>query len=714
MADNQSYADVAVLKGLFESASAGDAMAMEELADILTAAELQNKNDWREKISKTWREGVASIVAGMNADALRPEDIKLLKVMMKFVFDGEVIRPFYCGMIRSIFAGSQNIVGLCDAIGCDNFKNSLNKIAGRIASMDFAKVGTVCFDLTSGIGEVVAVDEVNSEVTVAAQRRRTLSLQQFIDAMYMVKPGSPLADIIAGTAEGQFANSVEFSREMQNSVVSVQPFTLATLKKVLVPAKMSEKAFSEMSNGGESAKAKAMAVSAEGAVDASAWDESRSLDELIKRLDPNNDGKMNLANFKKENPNLDNIKNLLSNDAASPKFAENFTKAVAMLYKGGEYNDFLCGVLQEIAERVYSWSNPAAFIEISDKMPGKLVPFWFRATKEIMGSEWLTDNTLKMPYRLWENVQKLLDKTSEEDMLANKVYECFKAGKVNADMYFWMWKKAPKNDLRRKYMSDSYLLFSVLRQDVKGSYLKSRSMLIHLLMDDEVFQRTVMGEGDEKAIQALTHCVKHLPLLDIDERQAMLVKIVRIYGESALKFVEERQVGPLKRDFGRITSLRGYFNAEMELKDLVEVQIPENTAAIGHARSLGDLRENSEYKYAKERQRALNSRRGELEGILSSTRTIKFADININNVVEPGCRVTLKYEDGKLETFVLLGLLDGAPEKNIVSYATELGKALLEKEVGDEVTLPAGDEVVIDAINPLEPEMIAWLDSVEQ
>ena len=148
--------------------------------------------------------------------------------------------------------------------------------------------------------------------------------------------------------------------------------------------------------------------------------------------------------------------------------------------------------------------------------------------------------------------------------------------------------------------------------------------------------------------------------------------------------------------------------------DLIDVQIPENIKAIEHARSLGDLRENSEFKFAKERQGLLQNRRSELEASLAETRTTDFRDVEVGDVVVPGCTVELTYAgNGKKEQFHVLGRFDSIPEKNIISYESPLGEVLLGAKVGEEMKMPSGDDATLTAILPLGEEMLAWLGKPE-
>lgn len=114
--------------------------------------------------------------------------------------------------------------------------------------------------------------------------------------------------------------------------------------------------------------------------------------------------------------------------------------------------------------------------------------------------------------------------------------------------------------------------------------------------------------------------------------------------------------------------------------------------AIEHALGMGDLRENSEYHAALERQRFVYAR---LEYI--SRRLSELSDIDLETIPDDrigfGSRVTLRdLEDDSTEVFTLAfgEHVDG--EKAEISMASPIGRALLGRRAGEEVsvTLPMG------------------------
>lgn len=121
-----------------------------------------------------------------------------------------------------------------------------------------------------------------------------------------------------------------------------------------------------------------------------------------------------------------------------------------------------------------------------------------------------------------------------------------------------------------------------------------------------------------------------------------------------------------------------------ELEDIVKNQLPASKAAIEAARELGDLRENSEYKMAREHDEVLSARRGQLERDIAGSEVFDF-NSTPSDKVGIGSVVSLVTNKGEELTCTILGAWDSDTAKNIFSYQTPLAQALLDHKVGDTV-----------------------------
>ena len=139
-----------------------------------------------------------------------------------------------------------------------------------------------------------------------------------------------------------------------------------------------------------------------------------------------------------------------------------------------------------------------------------------------------------------------------------------------------------------------------------------------------------------------------------------------------------------------LVSRASYEAKRVEYETIVSKKIPENSKAIATAREHGDLKENSEYKMAKQDQTVLMAQKSQLEKELSRARITDFKEAT-NDQVSVGSIVEVSAgSSGKTTRYTLLGAWDSSPEKNILAYKTPLGLALLGKKTGDSVKVKIG------------------------
>jgi transcription elongation factor GreA len=132
---------------------------------------------------------------------------------------------------------------------------------------------------------------------------------------------------------------------------------------------------------------------------------------------------------------------------------------------------------------------------------------------------------------------------------------------------------------------------------------------------------------------------------------------------------------------------------EDEIQQLDKELKTELPREIKRARELGDLRENAEYQAAKERQRLVEARISMLQMRVSQIQLMNLEKIP-HGKVGFGATVTLTDESGKTVTYQLVMPEDANVDGGLISTASPIGQALLNKEAGDDVvvTRPDGTE----------------------
>jgi transcription elongation factor GreA len=135
----------------------------------------------------------------------------------------------------------------------------------------------------------------------------------------------------------------------------------------------------------------------------------------------------------------------------------------------------------------------------------------------------------------------------------------------------------------------------------------------------------------------------------------------------------------------------GYERLTADLKTL-RAERPKIVEAIEEARAHGDLSENAEYHAAKERQGQVEAQIGELEDRISRAQIIDPTTLSGDKIVF-GATVTLLDDNDKPVRYQIVGQTEADANNGRISYNSPLGRALIGKQVDDEieVTVPSGD-----------------------
>ncbi len=121
--------------------------------------------------------------------------------------------------------------------------------------------------------------------------------------------------------------------------------------------------------------------------------------------------------------------------------------------------------------------------------------------------------------------------------------------------------------------------------------------------------------------------------------------------------------------------------------ELEQLTGPERNALAKRLRDaiqMGDLSENADYHKAKEDQGFLEGRIQELEYLLRNAVVVEETDAP-KDVVAVGTRVTVQEEDFDPEVFHMVGAKEADPRNGKISHESPIGRALMDRRVGDTV-----------------------------
>ncbi len=214
-----------------------------------------------------------------------------------------------------------------------------------------------------------------------------------------------------------------------------------------------------------------------------------------------------------------------------------------------------------------------------------------------------------------------------------------------------------------------------------------RVPLAELVGEDSTLIGDLLKEANAETAHDLAQTLMLNQGFEDLSKKSLLARFIRLFpsvqsivgGEAASRKDEDTE--------DLIVSQESFNKQKAEYEKLVTEDIPRNKEEIAEARSHGDLRENAEYKMARQQQDLLLARKNELELAINKARVTDFSDATKDSV-SVGSVVTLRpAEGGEPVRYSILGAWDGDPENQILSYQTPLAKALLGGKVGDEVTI---------------------------
>ncbi len=215
------------------------------------------------------------------------------------------------------------------------------------------------------------------------------------------------------------------------------------------------------------------------------------------------------------------------------------------------------------------------------------------------------------------------------------------------------------------------------RRDVSFNRKINRQILNYLFKENKLqdFILTV----DEDSVNRIYTLVEDVKDLDPSIKLSLKHKIIEKYPD--FKFFGKTDTDRVSRGF--YTTAASYDEKQRKLQHIIDVEVPENSKEIGEARELGDLKENAEYKAAKERQVILSNTVTKLKENIERAQVLSKDDID-SDKIGFGTKVTLKNEDtGEIENYTILGPWESDPSNQILSYMSPFGGELSGHSKGD-------------------------------
>jgi len=293
--------------------------------------------------------------------------------------------------------------------------------------------------------------------------------------------------------------------------------------------------------------------------------------------------------------------------------------------------------------------------------------------------------------RVVTEAARLMEDKGQLDALLTGLDKAIREHSITSESLIWLCKERDGafSDLVNPRLFSAVV--GALERDQFDEDKRDRR-LHDLLLNDKELVPDLLAAAVHEELRDIMQKLMRTPVFEELNKRSLLGRIIRVHPEMQALVSGDSDV----KQETLVVSWESLEKRKNEFDELVNTRIPENIREISAAREHGDLRENFEFKAAKEMQRVLGRRRAETERELALARGTDFANPD-TSAVALGTIVTIKdATDGHLDIYTILGAWDGDPEKNIVSYQSALAQAFIGHKVGEQVTVPTefGDRTV--------------------
>lgn len=258
------------------------------------------------------------------------------------------------------------------------------------------------------------------------------------------------------------------------------------------------------------------------------------------------------------------------------------------------------------------------------------------------------------------------------------------------DALLWLW-----NDSGRPNSVNDQTLVSLLLRILRTVEDARRSDFVprDTVKECSARARAVLSA---RRNERFVECLKTL-----DPSMALTIKtqlnrsetLGRAVREDMLKLISQQfpsfdvveKVPAWKREDVLFVTNAGLVRKQDEVEQHVNVKMKENARAIGRAAELGDLSENSEYKFALEERDLLRARLAQMNSELEMAKVISVDDVPTDQIGVGTRAVFERMSDGRRYELTFVGPWEADIDRGFINYRAPLAQKLMSKRVGDEV-----------------------------
>ena len=285
--------------------------------------------------------------------------------------------------------------------------------------------------------------------------------------------------------------------------------------------------------------------------------------------------------------------------------------------------------------------------------------------------------------RMLTIIMNALEEAGQNDIRDRLFDETLRYPRRHPHAFYWLAKRL-NDDETLGDRANYNLLFQILDALTHDEFAPVRARLKDMFDKGGLGVRIVMGQENEEGARKLVETLDRYGALEEYRRD-----IIKQAAHMKYPTLREPQAEPVYATADSLEKKRA------ELTHLKAVEIPANSKALQAAREMGDLRENFEYKAARQRAEYLSARVGELAGEISRVRVLEPAQID-TTVVRVGTKIELSNGDVRRDV-TILGPWESDPEHGVYSNQSDVAKKLIGHAAGDIVSF-MGNDYMIESI----------------
>jgi transcription elongation GreA/GreB family factor len=281
--------------------------------------------------------------------------------------------------------------------------------------------------------------------------------------------------------------------------------------------------------------------------------------------------------------------------------------------------------------------------------------------------------------KLCRELATLLIQGGKMDLLKETLARLVSQHTAGSELLLWLGRD--RNDSYADILGPEVFRAMLTAMERDQFNEKRSNRLREFILDDQELLGELTASADIEIIKDLTRALQLSTVFDDMDKRSLLARLVKAHPAIQALITGEQT----KQDSSLLVSWDSLERRRNEYQDLVQKKIPANSKEIAIARSYGDLRENHEYKAAKEMQKVLMRRKDELEAQLMRARGTDFSNTTTDAVAIGSVVLATDLGTNQPETFTILGAWDSDPDKGVISYLSPIGAALLNHKIGEEV-----------------------------